>query len=133
MPLLEFISIKRRCDGMWAIPGSFVRPKGTLPVLAKAFGVTEETKKGSAILRRLENTLMENQQVVFKVRRTGRGGWVGSPHPVADGCMTLCRVPRAACRALPWALVCSRLTDAGAGCLLRRATWTTCATQTTPG
>lgn len=69
-PLLEFIAIKRRQDGMWAIPGSFVRPKGTLPVLAKAFGVTEETKKVSAILRRLEDVLKNNQNTVFRVRRS---------------------------------------------------------------
>lgn len=40
-PLAQVLAIRRRVDGLWALPGSFVRPAGTpLPVVAKVFGVS---------------------------------------------------------------------------------------------
>eukprot|EP00048_Salpingoeca_helianthica_P009388 m.134912 g.134912 ORF g.134912 m.134912 type:complete len:1743 (+) comp14855_c0_seq3:157-5385(+) len=42
-PLAQVLLIRRRVDHLWALPGSFVRPKDEpLPVLAKVFGVIKE-------------------------------------------------------------------------------------------
>ena len=45
-PLLEVLLIKRRADGLWAIPGMFHRPNVEFsPTLAKAFGIEKQTKR----------------------------------------------------------------------------------------
>ena len=67
MPLIQVLLLKRKVDGMWALPGSFREPShGPLPVLVKVFGVETLDEKEKHHFSALQRFL-ESGQTIYTV------------------------------------------------------------------
>lgn len=82
-PVLEFVALRRAADKKWALPGGFARKvswlygyilpahltctqDGILPIMRKAFGLTEESIGSNDELKELEEMLKTQGTDVFK-------------------------------------------------------------------